>query len=132
MAPSGKEVMNVIIRIPNLMSDEIEWNEQTISFFKEQVYEVLTKITNISHFKELIEVEEVLTPLDLASRFNSYKGIAFGLSHDLIQTNFFRPHHQSDEIEGLYFVGDCTHPGTGVSLVLKSAKQLSKQINKNI
>lgn len=132
MAPTDKEAMNVIIRVPNLMSDEIEWNEQTISFLKEQVYEVLTKITNISHFKELIEVEEVLTPLDLASRFNSYKGIAFGLSHDLVQTNYFRPHHQSDEFERLYFVGDCTHPGTGISLVLKSAKQLAKQIDKHI
>ena len=53
---------------------------------------------------KVIEVEEVLTPLDLASRFNSYKGIAFGLSHDLLQTNYFRPHHQSDEFERLYFV----------------------------
>ena len=51
MAPSDKEVMNVIIRVPNLMSNEIEWNEQTISFLKDQVYEALIKITDMSDFK---------------------------------------------------------------------------------
>lgn len=132
MAPTNGEVINVIIRVPNLKAQNVEWNEQTILLLKEQIYKALAQVTKIEHFKELVEVEKYLTPVDLAIHFNCYEGIAFGLSHDLTQTNYFRPHHQSDDLKGLYFVGDCTHPGTGISLVLKSARQLSKQICKHI
>lgn len=132
MAPVDSEVINVIIRVPNLTSQDIKWDEKTILFLKEQIYKALAQITKIEHFEELIEVEQYLTPVDLYTRFNTYQGIGFGLSHDLTQTNYFRPHHQSNKLEHLYFVGDCTHPGTGISLVLKSARQLSKQICKHI
>ena len=40
MAPTNGEVINVIIRVPNLKAQNVEWNEQTILLLKEQIYKV--------------------------------------------------------------------------------------------
>jgi phytoene desaturase len=66
----------------------------------------------------------VMTPLDFRDRLLSYKGAAFGLAPALTQSAWFRPHNQSEDIDGLYLVGAGTHPGAGLPGVLSSARVL--------
>jgi phytoene desaturase len=42
----------------------------------------------------------------------------------LLQSAFFRPHNQSEDVDGLYLVGAGTHPGAGLPGVLSSARVL--------
>ena len=37
-------------------------------------------------------------------KYNSYKGTAFGLGHNLSQVGYFRPHIKSDNVKNLYFL----------------------------
>jgi phytoene desaturase len=52
------------------------------------------------------------------------KGAAFSIEPVLLQSAFFRPHNQSEDVDGLYLVGAGTHPGAGLPGVLSSARVL--------
>lgn len=130
VAPSGMESLSVIVRVPNLSFDSIQWNENTIRSYRLQILNQLSKIQGLEDIKEHIIFEDYLTPLDLSTRFNSYYGTGFGLSPTLMQSNYFRPHIKSDSVENLYFVGSSVHPGTGISLVLISSKLVAQEILK--
>jgi phytoene desaturase len=58
-------------------------------------------------------------------------GTAFGsLSHSFFQSSHFRPHNKSDDIEGLYFVGQGTYPGIGMPMVMISSRLVVERILK--
>ncbi|NFN22817.1 phytoene desaturase, partial [Clostridium botulinum] len=92
--------------------------------------DILSSIDTLSDIKEHIILEKYLTPLDFKYTFNTYGGTAFGLSHTLNQTNIFRPQCEIKNINNLFFTGASTHPGNGVSMVIKSSKICSDRICK--
>jgi phytoene desaturase len=63
---------------------------------------------------------------------NLAKGAAFGLSHNFFQVGYLRPHNRHDRYRNLYFVGASTHPGTGLPIVLLSARLVSERVNQEI
>ena len=71
---------------------------------------------------------ERLTPQDFQDRLLSYKGAAFGLEPELLQSAWFRPHNRSEEIGGLYCVGQSFQPGGGTPSVMMSAKMTAREI----
>ena len=56
------------------------------------------------------------------------RGEAFGLSHNLMQIGYFRPHNRHDTYANLYFVGQSTHPGCGLPMVLISAELVAERV----
>jgi phytoene desaturase len=46
----------------------------------------------------------------------------------LLQSAWFRPHNQSEDVKGLYLVGAGTHPGAGLPSVISSAKVIDRLI----
>jgi Phytoene dehydrogenase and related proteins len=70
----------------------------------------------------------IATPRDFETRLLSLKGAAFSIEPIMLQSAWFRPHNQSEELPGLYFVGAGTHPGAGVPGVLSSARILDQLI----
>jgi phytoene desaturase len=56
------------------------------------------------------------------------KGAAFSLSHDFWQVGYLRPQNRHRHYGNLYFVGGGTHPGTGLPIVLISAKLAAERI----
>jgi len=92
----------------------------------------LKSIKGLEDIQENIEYKNYLTPLDMESKFNAYGGTAFGLSPNLMQTNYFRPHFKSSKADNLFFVGSSIHPGLGVSLVLNSSRLVTEEILKYI
>lgn len=128
MSPEDGECFSVIVRVPNLLAKNIEWNEDTIRTLRNRTISSLKQISGLQDIEENIVFESYVTPQDLLNRFNSYAGAAFGLSPTLTQANYFRPHLKSDTVDNLYFVGQSVHPGPGVSLVLLSAKLVAENI----
>lgn len=74
---------------------------------------------------------EVKTLVEYPSRFfcdrhGAYLCTALGPRHTLRQTALGRPLMKSRRVEGLYYVGQYTHPGIGVPSVLASAYILAR------
>ncbi len=67
--------------------------------------------------KEVVS-SHMITPQDFQDRLSSFRGAAFGLEPVLLQSAWFRPHNQSEDIARLYLVGAGTHPGAGLPGVL--------------
>ena len=130
VAPNGCEAVSVTVRIPHLgqLSDFKKCDKLKIRTY---IVKTLSKILNTPNLEELIEYESCLTPTQLRNCFNAYEGNAFGAQHNFMQTTYFRPHHQSKTINNLYYVGASTHPGTGITLVLKGAKLVVNEIMSN-
>ncbi|GAA0116164.1 phytoene desaturase family protein [Clostridium senegalense] len=128
---NGEEMLNIIVRVPNLCKNSVEWNENTIILLKEKILSILLSIDGLQDLKEHIIYENYLTPKDLESKFNCFNGCAFGISPTLSQTNWFRPQCKIEKLKNLYFVGDSIHPGAGVAMVLKSSKIVTDEILKD-
>lgn len=128
MAPEGKDAINVMVRVPNTLDKKIDWNKTQVKLMRELIMNSLKKLQGLEDINDNIEFEQYLTPKDLEENFNCTYGNAFGISHNLKQTAFFRPQIKSRQFENLYFVGDSVHPGTGVSLVLLGSKLLCEYL----
>jgi phytoene desaturase len=131
MAPYNKDCLSVLVRVPNLFFDKINWNDDTINTLRKRVFSILSRIKGLEDIEDNVEYESHLTPEDLKNRFNSYGGTAYGLSPTLLQTNYFRPHIKSENVENLYFVGSSIHPGPGASIVLIGSKLVAEDIINN-
>ena len=131
MAPKDKDSLNVMVRVPNLLFNKIHWDAKLIASFRKRIFETLRRIDGLEDIEQNIIYESYLTPNGLQDSFNSYGGTAFGLSHTLTQTNYFRPHLKLRTVKSLYFVGSSVHPGTGVSMVLLSSKLVAEEVLKN-
>ncbi len=127
LAPAGDTSMFVLVPTP-LLSEmpNINWS-QTVQMVREQVLARLQ-----SHGVELsadqIIVEEVYTPEDWANKFGLYDGSAFGGAHTLFQVGPFRPRNYSSKIQGLFYTGASTTPGTGMPMVVISGKLTAERI----
>ncbi len=127
IAPEGSESFYVMSPVPNLQS-KLDWTQISRSY-RDQILDYLEE-----HFlpdiKANIVVEHHLTPLHFDQTLNSYLGAAYGAQNIPQQSNWFRPHNQSEDIRNLYFVGAGTQPGAGLPAVLYSALFVDQLINK--
>lgn len=127
LAPEGDTAMFVLVPTPVLSElPGIDWKATTLEV-KRQVLETL-RGHGIEFAPERLVVEEVYTPLDWGRRFGLYDGSAFGAAHTLFQVGPFRARNYAEEIEGLYYVGASTTPGTGMPMVVLSGKQVAERI----
>ena len=55
-------------------------------------------------------------------------GAGFSVQPTLMQSAWFRPHNQSEELPNLYLVGAGTHPGAGMPGVISSARVVDRLI----
>ena len=109
-----------------LPADEQRW-DQIVKRARTAVLSAIEKRTGES-LKDAISHEIVNTPLTWEDKFNLDKGAILGLSHNFFNVLWFRPKTKAPELEGTYFVGASTHPGTGVPIVLAGAKITAEQI----
>ncbi len=97
---------------------------------RETVFARLEKEMGISDLREHIKFEISYTPKEWKERFNLEKGAAFGLSHNFWQVGFLRPQNRHAQFKNMYFAGASTHPGTGLPIVLLSARLTTERILK--
>jgi phytoene desaturase len=69
-----------------------------------------------------------MTPEQFRDELLSVNGAAFAMQPTLMQSAYFRPHNQNEDVDNLYIVGAGTHPGAGLPGVLCSAKIMDKLV----
>ncbi|NJP04478.1 MAG: phytoene desaturase [Chloroflexaceae bacterium] len=84
-------------------------------------------LLGLTDLPQRIIFEETIGPTDYEAT-NLAKGSAFGLSHNFLQVGFLRPQNRHMRYGNLYFAGASTHPGTGLPIVLLSAKLTVERI----
>lgn len=128
LAPPGKEILYVLIPVPNLKGgrDEIAAHEERLRRL------VLDRVRAVSgvDVEPLIEVEHRFYPRDFA-RYNCKYGATFGLSHSLMQSAFFRPPNWDPALPHTYFVGASTQPGGGLPVVMASSRIVADLVNRH-
>ena len=127
LAPSGDTAMFVLVPTP-LLSEmpETDWAAAARDV-KARVLDRL-RLHGIVFAPERIVVEEVYTPVEWRDRFGLHDGSAFGAAHTLFQMGPLRARNRSKEIDGLYYVGAGTTPGTGMPMVVLSGKMVAERI----
>jgi phytoene desaturase len=127
-APEGQDTLYVLVPVGHLdTASEQDWDER-IKRARQTVFERLSKEMGIEDLEEHIKFETVYQPKVWKELFNLEKGAAFGLSHNFWQVGYLRPHNRHKTYKNLYFAGASTHPGTGLPIVLLSAKLTTERI----
>jgi phytoene desaturase len=131
-APEGQDTLYVLVPVGHLDgSGEQDW-DALVQRARETVFARLAREMDIPDLREHIKFEIVYTPKEWKQQFNLAKGAAFGLSHNFWQVGFLRPQNRHAQYKNLYFTGASTHPGTGLPIVLLSARLTSERILKEM
>ena len=129
-APSGQDTLYVLVPVSHLDArSKQDWNA-LVNRAREVVFNRLAKEKGATDLREHIKFEIVYQPEVWKERFNLEKGSAFGLSHNFTQVGYLRPQNRHKQYKNLYFTGASTHPGTGLPIVLLSAKLTTQRILK--
>lgn len=123
-APSGGENWFVMVNAP--ANTDMDWEQQR-SLLKQHIIAKLNRMLS-TQLQDLIEVEEVLSPMDIERQTASFKGSLYGTSSNSKWAAFLRQANFSSKVNGLFFAGGSVHPGGGIPLCLKSAKIVSEMI----
>lgn len=117
-SPAGHSTMYVLIPTPNT-SRPVDWpalERQLIA----KVPQWLEKV-GIHGIGKHIRQQRAFTAETWRDEFNVFRGAVFNLSHNWMQLGPLRPKVKSPDVEGLYWVGGGTHPGSGLLTILESA-----------
>lgn len=129
-APKGQETLYVLVPVGHLDArSEQDW-DALVNCARETVFTRLAKEMGVTDLKEHIKFEIVYQPKVWKERFNLEKGAAFGLSHNFWQVGYLRPQNRHAKYKNMYFAGASTHPGTGLPIVLLSARLTTERILK--
>ncbi|MDY0210699.1 MAG: phytoene desaturase family protein [Acholeplasma sp.] len=131
VAPAGKELIYVLVPVPNMKSGDQAWSLDETEVYKEMILNKIERIEGFNDFKDHIEVIKTYTPKTFNYKFNLEYAATFGLKPILTQSVYFRPQNKFKTIDNLYFAGSSNHPGAGVPIVLASAKLACKEIMKD-
>jgi phytoene desaturase len=127
LAPPGCSAVFVLAPTPTLSQmPGADWQAEAVKI-KARVAETLAR-HGVSIDPARVVCEEVYTPSDWQRRFGLYDGSAFGAAHTLFQVGPFRRRNFSEEVEGLYYVGASTTPGTGMPMVVLSGRLVAERI----
>ena len=118
--------MYVLVPVPNNTSN-INW-KQVEKPFRNMIIQLLNGKLGIDDLEKYIEVEKMITPHDWESEIGVYKGATFNLGHQLHQMLAFRPRNKFEELDNCYLVGGGTHPGSGLPIILESARITANSI----
>jgi phytoene desaturase len=131
-APPGEDSLMVLVPVGHLdESREQDW-EALRQRARGTVLRRLAAESGIDDLEEHLKFEVSYTPHDWQSLYNLTKGAAFGLSHNFTQVGYLRPRNRHARYGNLYFTGASTHPGTGVPIVLLSARLATERVLKEM
>jgi phytoene desaturase len=121
LAPPGGENLYVLVPVPSQVPGrEIDWRVEGPRL-EARMLERLERF-GLTDLRRHIVTRRTFTPADFTLDFSATRGEAFGLAHGIDQVGYFRPHNRHPGLENLYFVGQSTHPGCGIPMVLISSR----------
>ena len=110
----------------------MSFRDALVARARQTVFDRLAKEMGANDLQSHIKFEIVYQPKTWKERFNLVNGSAFGLSHNFWQVGYLRPHNRHKKYKNLYFAGASTHPGTGLPIVLLSARLTTERILKEM
>jgi phytoene desaturase len=126
-APAGHSTLYVLVPTPNTAAD-VDW-KATEAALRERIPGMLEKV-GLTGVREHVRAERYFTAETWRDDFNVFRGAVFNLSHTWAQLGPLRPKVKSREVEGLYFVGGGTHPGSGLLTIMESANIAADYLSK--
>ena len=123
-APSYGENWFVMI---NAAHDTGQYTPEYLEEVRNRIIKKINRVLKVD-IASLIEVEDILQPVTIASRTGSDKGSLYGSSSNNRMSAFFRQSNYSSQFKNLYFCGGSVHPGGGIPLCLLGAGILNKII----
>lgn len=128
MTPGEGEVVFIMANAP--ANDGDAWDESAIAEVERRVFARLTR----SGFPDLREgafARHVITPRDLASRFDMPGGSIYGAASHGWRGAFLRAPNRIRRHPGLFCVGGSTHPGGGTPTVLLSSRITAELVERH-
>jgi phytoene desaturase len=127
-APAGHDTLYALVPVGHLDESISQDWASMIARARQAVLQRLAADMGLADLKQHIKFEFVYQPQTWRQQFNLEKGAAFGLSHNFMQVGYLRPQNRHRKYKNLYFAGASTHPGTGLPIVLLSAKLATQRI----
>lgn len=128
--PNGQDTLYVLVPVGHLDARSKQDWDAMVGRARKTVLDRLGKEMGAYDLEQHLKFEVVYQPKVWKERFNLVNGAAFGLSHNFWQVGYLRPHNRHSKYNNLYFAGASTHPGTGLPIVLLSAKLTTERILK--
>lgn len=119
VAPPGHSALYVLVHTP-YRTDEIDWRVEGPRY-RERILDRLEQ-RGLTGLRESIQVERMITPLDIEQMYLSWRGSIYGLLTQKGLTAAFKPGNRCRNFSGLYFAGGSVNPGAGVPMVLMSGQ----------
>lgn len=127
-APEGEDTLMVLVPVGHI-DDRREQDWASLrQRARATVLRRLATGVGADDLEEHLKFEVSYTPRDWLRLYNLAKGAAFGLSHNFMQVGYLRPQNRHRRYRNLYFVGASTHPGTGLPIVLLSARLTTERL----
>ncbi len=123
VAPEGSE--NLFVLIP-IAPREYETGE--LEMYGDRIIDKLAALFGEPDLGERIVVRRQFGGADFSHTYNAFGNTAFGVSHSLFQSAWWRPNNVHSKIKNLFFVGASTNPGIGVPTCLLSAIRVARRI----
>ena len=126
-APVGGQNIFALVNVPATRGSQIDWPNVAAHYADQLVSQLETRF-GLAGFRQNIVVQHILTPHDLAQRYNAPGGSIYGLASNSTLSAFMRPPQRDPQIAGLYYCGGGTHPGGGIPLALLSGKHAAQLV----
>ncbi|MEZ5024098.1 MAG: phytoene desaturase family protein [Chitinophagales bacterium] len=126
VAPEGCE--NLFFLMPS--APDLDDKESTREKYFDIMVKRLEEQTGES-IRDHIVYKKSFAHSDFKSRYNAFKGNAYGLANTLKQTAILKPSLKSKKVKNLYYTGQLTVPGPGVPPSIISGEVVAKEIFKD-
>lgn len=127
LAPPGSDLLFVLALAPSQNpARPIDWSVEGPRV-ADRMLDRMERF-GLTGLRDHLVTSRIFTPRDFTDRFGNLRGEAFGLSHGFRQIGYLRPHNRHRTLENLYLVGQSTHPGCGLPMVLISARLAAERI----
>ncbi len=126
-APSGQDTLFVLVPVGHLDEHTHQDWESLTARARSAILHRLGQM-GVQDLPRHLKFEVTYTPRNWLTMYNLAKGSGFSLSHNFMQVGYLRPQNRHRHYRNLYFVGGSTHPGTGLPIVLISARLTTERI----
>ncbi len=126
-APEGASNLYVLVNAP-YVTKNYKWKDHKKEVAN-QIVDMLEE-RGLNGIREHLKYRKIITPKHFQKDYLSNKGSIYGTSSNNKKSAFIRPRNKSRDIDGLYLVGGSTHPGGGIPLVMQSALNALKLIER--
>jgi len=118
-APAGHSALYILVPCPNT-ANPVDWSRHA-ERYADLAIDRLRLVGAPADLRKHIKFRKVFTSETWRDEFFVHRGAVFNLSHNWTQLGPLRPKARSEEVDGLYWVGGGTHPGSGLLTIFESA-----------